>query len=191
MIAALHRIHQSFSRLYEILGLTYQTELISDGPLDHSQKQIEMKKFHQIEENDKVFFDFIEGADMVSNLTHIFSSPAGRQLIEYVSGCIDVLVTLYRTQRELIATVLGDRGFMAYTLIIEKHENLLAKFPTLRSTVRARSLSKDVREKLNSGATLRRDSLPRKESVGSSEDSSPTMSPEHRRHSLSTDERGR
>jgi hypothetical protein len=187
MIAALHRIHQSFHRLYDILGLTYQTELISDGPLDHSQKQIEMKKFHQIEENDKVFYEFIEEADTVSTLNHIFSSPAGRQLIEYICGCIDVLVTLYNTQRELIATVMGDRGFMAFTLIIEKHEKLLAKFPTLRSAARARSVSKDVRERLNSGgSTLRRNSLSRRESVESSEDS--PVSPEHRRHSLSTDD---
>lgn len=189
IIATLHRIHQSFSRLYTILGLTYQTELIPDGPLDHLQKQMEMKKFHEIEENDKVFYEFIEQNDMVSNLNYIFSSPAGRQLIEYICGCIDVLVTLYSTQRELIAAVLGDRGFMAYTLIIEKHENLLTKFPTLWNNTRTRSLS-NVRERLNSGTILRRDSLPRKESMGSSEESSPT-SPEQRRHSLSCDERGR
>jgi hypothetical protein len=179
MIAALHRVHQSFSRVYQILNLSYQTDSLPDGPLDATQKQAELKQFHDLEENDRdSFSQFLEEHDAVLNLNHVFSSPSGRQLIDYLCACIDVLVTLFQTQRELIATVMGDRGFLAYTLIIEKHEQLLAKLPML---VRSRSTSKDLRERRNS-ASLRWDT---------SEEPQlhvPSAPLEQRRHSLSIDD---
>jgi hypothetical protein len=188
MIAALHRIHQSFSpRVYEILNLSYQTESLLDGPLDATQKQAEMKQFHELEENDQGFSRFLEEHDAVQSLNNIFLSPSGRQLIDYLCACIDVLVTLYQTQRELIATVMGDRGFMAYTLIIEKHEKLLAKLPTLKPVVRSRSTSRDLRERRNS-ASLRVDSITEEQQQQQQPLSSSVPSPEHRRHSLSIDD---
>lgn len=179
ILATLQRVHQAFYRLYSIIDLPYQTDLIPDGPLDSSQKQAEMKQLLELEENDK-FYQFMTESDTIDHLDNIFYSPPGKLIIDYVCACIDVLISLKQSQGDLIAAVMGDKGFMMYSLVLEKHEKLLTKLPTLRISTRSRSMSKDVRDRLNSG-TIRRDSLPRKEST--SEESSPGV----RRHSLSSD----
>lgn len=118
VITALNRVHESLSSIYQILSIQPTIEVVVDGPLANMHVVIQRQ-----EEDDKKLINSLQSQEFMNNINNVFYNTAGGQLMQYVNSAISLLVVIYEKQKSLLAKVMGDRAFFAFTLLYQKYEN--------------------------------------------------------------------
>ena len=136
---AFRRITASLEGIFQILGVACETDVVPDGPV--SSIPCELRR---VEEDEKDVEISSDDPDTVQSVYGIFHNPAGKQLLTYVSSLVELLTVLYESHKNLLASSLGDKAFMALTLLAQRHHNAQNKSRSNSMATRQASFGSDT-----------------------------------------------
>lgn len=118
-IVALNRVHVALCPIFHAIGLSILTdEMYADGPLENTHLELQRQ-----EQEDHKLEQILNTSELILKMNDIFNNVAGRQLINYINSLVYLLVVAYEVKKQFLAKVLGDRAFLAYTLLVQRNQN--------------------------------------------------------------------
>jgi hypothetical protein len=126
-VMALRRIYTALRSVYDTLGIAWSDEVLVDGNVEAESRRAEDEEFE---------FDLTsDDADSVQRVNGIFNNTPGKQIMTYITSLVDLLTVVYESKKNLLASVLGDKSFLALTLLVQKNQNAQNKAGRSGSTL--------------------------------------------------------
>ena len=114
LVLSIQRIYAAIESFYSILGIDSYFAHDSNG--DGTIPSTDVYSDHAVTEK----------------INTLLNHPAGKQLIQYVISCVTLLVTLYVTRKDFLASRLDDKSFLSLTLLVQNTQNYQFHVPSVK-----------------------------------------------------------